>query len=193
MGALSTANSSVLVTSAGGTPSLSTTLPSGISATNMTLTTPNIGAATATSINFGGSTLSTYAQSTSWTPAIDFATHGDLSVSYGSQSGTYSRIGNIVVASFSVTFTPTYTTASGLLHITGLPFTVGTTGIGMTNLQGPAYPTGTTNIFLQAQIGQTYILLGSNGTLVATAYFSTTQITTGLANVAIQGTVTYLV
>lgn len=39
---LATANSSVLVTSSGGVPSLSTTLPSGISATNMALTTPTI-------------------------------------------------------------------------------------------------------------------------------------------------------
>lgn len=50
MGALATANSSVLVTSGAGLPSLSTTLPSGIAATNMSLTTPTIGAAIATSI-----------------------------------------------------------------------------------------------------------------------------------------------
>lgn len=43
MAALSTANSSVLITSSGGVPSLSTTLPSGISATNMSLTTPALG------------------------------------------------------------------------------------------------------------------------------------------------------
>jgi len=39
---LATANSSVLITSSGGVPSLSTTLPSGIAATNMALTTPTI-------------------------------------------------------------------------------------------------------------------------------------------------------
>jgi hypothetical protein len=39
---LATANSSVLVTSSSGVPSLSTTLPSGIAATNMALTTPTI-------------------------------------------------------------------------------------------------------------------------------------------------------
>ena len=56
MAALATANSSVLVTSAGGVPSLSTTLPSGLAATNMTLTTPTLGAATATSITFSPTT-----------------------------------------------------------------------------------------------------------------------------------------
>ncbi len=44
--ALATANSGVLVTSSGGVPSISTTLPSGLSATNMTLTTPAIGTPT---------------------------------------------------------------------------------------------------------------------------------------------------
>lgn len=39
---LATANSSVLITSAGGVPSLSTTLPSGISASGMILTSPKI-------------------------------------------------------------------------------------------------------------------------------------------------------
>jgi hypothetical protein len=48
---LSTANNGVLVTSSGGVPSISTTLPSGIAATNMALTTPTLGVATATSIN----------------------------------------------------------------------------------------------------------------------------------------------
>jgi len=40
---LATANNGVLVTSAGGVPSISSTLPSGMAATNMVLTTPNIG------------------------------------------------------------------------------------------------------------------------------------------------------
>lgn len=40
---LATANSSVLITSSGGIPSLSTTLPSGLAATNLTLTTPVLG------------------------------------------------------------------------------------------------------------------------------------------------------
>ena len=49
---LATANNGVLVTSAGGVPSISSTLPSGIAATNMALTTPTLGAASATSLSF---------------------------------------------------------------------------------------------------------------------------------------------
>lgn len=42
LGSIAAANSSVMITSGAGVPSMSTTLPSGISATNMHLTTPSI-------------------------------------------------------------------------------------------------------------------------------------------------------
>ncbi len=48
MTALATANSGVLITSSGGAPSISSTLPSGIAATNMALTTPTISKANGT-------------------------------------------------------------------------------------------------------------------------------------------------
>ncbi len=51
LGVITPVNSAVLISSSGGVPSMSTTLPSGIAATNMTLTTPSLGVATATSIN----------------------------------------------------------------------------------------------------------------------------------------------
>lgn len=51
LGNLATANNGVLVTGSGGTPVISSTLPSGIAATNMALTTPTLGVASATSIN----------------------------------------------------------------------------------------------------------------------------------------------
>lgn len=50
IGEIATANNSVLSTNGSGVPSLSTTLPSGIAATNMALTTPAIGVATGTSL-----------------------------------------------------------------------------------------------------------------------------------------------
>lgn len=64
---LSTANNAVLSTNGSGVPSLSTTLPSGLAATNMALTTPTLtsptmtdpvlGVATGTSLALGGCTL----------------------------------------------------------------------------------------------------------------------------------------
>ncbi len=87
------------------------TLASGGTLTNPTLTTPNIGAATATSINFGGSTLSAYIEGT-WTPSLGGT------ATYAVQVGRYTRIGRQVTAFFrlnvSTLGTGSATTISGL-------------------------------------------------------------------------------
>ncbi|CAB4128058.1 hypothetical protein UFOVP100_6 [uncultured Caudovirales phage] len=114
MAALATANSSVLVTSSGGAPSLSTTLPSGISATNMNLTTPTLGVATATSINFGGTSLANYLEGT-WTP-IDAS---GASLTFTSVTANYTRIGRMVIASCSLTYPSTVNGTNALIG--GLP------------------------------------------------------------------------
>jgi len=60
-----------------------------------------------------------------WTPAITFATPGDLSVSYDSQDGTYVKVGPWVHAAFVIaTSVFTHTTAAGNFLITGLPFAI---------------------------------------------------------------------
>jgi len=57
-----------------------------------------------------------------WTPVLTFATPGNLSVTYSVQTGSWLKIGKILVASFQIaTSAFTYTTASGALNITGLP------------------------------------------------------------------------
>jgi hypothetical protein len=67
---LATANNGVLVTSAGGVPSISSTLPSGLSATNMNLTTPSIGVATGTSLALNGATIGSHAIAVTGTSAF---------------------------------------------------------------------------------------------------------------------------
>ena len=68
-------------------------------------------------------TLDDYEEGT-WTPVLTFATPGDLDVVYTTQVGTYSKIGRDVRVTGNIrTTTFTHTTASGLLKITGLPFT----------------------------------------------------------------------
>lgn len=58
-----------------------------------------------------------------WTPALTFATPGDLNVTYTAQFGSYVKIGSLVVLDFSiVTSAFTHTTASGAVKITGVPF-----------------------------------------------------------------------
>jgi hypothetical protein len=86
-----------------------------VGANTPTLITPVLGAATATSINFGGSTLSSYVEGV-WTP-VD-ASGAALSFT---ASGSYRRIGGIVIATCSVAYP---VTADGSAAVIGnLPIT----------------------------------------------------------------------
>jgi hypothetical protein len=53
-----------------------------------------------------------------WTPTITFDTPGDLSVTYTTQLGVAMKIGTRVFLTCQVTFTPTFTTASGAFMVT---------------------------------------------------------------------------
>lgn len=86
---LPTANSGVLITSSGGVPSISSTLPSGIAATNMALTTPAF-----TGVPTGTITASTY------TPTV--TTVANASAAAGGNS-MYIRVGNQVQVSGTLT------------------------------------------------------------------------------------------
>ncbi len=182
MAALATANSSVLVTSAGGVPSLSTALPSSLTATNMNLTTPTLGVASATSINFGGGALSSYVPKTAFTPTFTFATPGDLSVSYATQVGLYERNGNIVNYIIILTCTPTFTTASGAIRIS-IPLTALTGGYQFyNNLANDAALVYTgTSIYAQPVSGQTYLQITQTKTATAENTLTTTALVTGVA------------
>jgi hypothetical protein len=139
------------------------------------------------------SAVAPYVESASWTPVVTFATPGDLSVVYSIQTGRYSKIGNIVSAHFVLAATPTFTTASGNMQISGLPFAVNSNvfGFGGCLLQAPLYPAGTSTPFLQAVNAQTYFVIGANGSGVAAAYFTTVQCTTGVG-IILQGSITYI-
>lgn len=58
---------------------------------------------------------------TQFTPAISFDTPGDLSVDYSIQSAQYSRFNQFIHFKLFLSFTPTFSTASGTFMITGLP------------------------------------------------------------------------
>lgn len=71
-------------------------------------------------------TLDDYQEGT-WTPGVTYVVAGDSSVTYSSQIGNYTKIGNMVTCEIQLTCSAFSdgTTASGALRITGLPFTVG--------------------------------------------------------------------
>ena len=66
--------------------------------------------------------LNDYEEGT-WTPTLNFLVPGDLSVAYSTQLGRYTKIGRKVSLQFTIiTTTFTWTTASSILYIQGLPF-----------------------------------------------------------------------
>lgn len=92
---------------------------SAVFANTPTLVTPVLGAATATSINFGGSTLSAFVDSTSFTPTLSFG-GASVGITYSVQSGKYSRIGNIVIFTLQVNLS-SKGSSTGVAAIGGLP------------------------------------------------------------------------
>ena len=155
-----------------------------VGANTPTLITPVLGAATATSVNFGGSTLSNYVSETSWTPVFTFGTPGDLSVSYATQTGIYTRIGSIVFYKFSLVCTPTFTTSSGNLKITGLPVTVLTTLANCPNIAslecGFTFPAGTTSPLFIPGPNTTVLTLYGQGSATNLIAFAATSVATGV-------------
>ncbi len=169
-----------------------------VGANTPTLITPVLGVSTATSINFGGGALSSYLPVTSWTPSFTFGTPGDLSVAYALQEGYYIRIGDGVFLFMNISFTPTFTTASGNATFTGLPFAAHTVTAGagflgtVVNGSSVTYPAGNTSISSRVQPGTTTIILNGSGSVTASGNLTTTSMVTG-ASVSIRTTVFYLI
>jgi hypothetical protein len=131
-----------------------------------------------------------------WTPVWTYVTPGDVSVTYGTQLGTYMKIGNRAYVQFNiVTNAFTFTTASGLVEITGLPAilrpegTTNNTGVGTCVWQGITNAgygqlnaiTNGTNLFF---------ILQMSGTGVALSNVSTTQTPSG-GTIVLRCSVTY--
>jgi hypothetical protein len=100
---------------------------------------------------------------TVFTPTLTFATEGDLSVSYALRSGKMVKDGPFIWYLVDVTATPTYTTASGALTISGLPVAPGASmdipvakwdhidlASGQTSLSARITASATTITFLQS-------------------------------------------
>lgn len=95
-----------------------------------------------------------------WTPVITFATPGDLVVVYGTQSGRYTKIGREFMFDGTViTTTFTFTTSTGSLRVSGLPFapTSGIPAVTLSRWSGVTSAAATPQIV--AMVSSTNILL----------------------------------
>jgi hypothetical protein len=147
-------------------------------------------------IQFNGDTaaanaLDDYEEGT-WTPAFSFATAGDLAVTYSTQAGNYRIIGRLCIATFTLEFTPSYTTSSGIARITGLPLSNGTyitTPASVDRFSGFTLADGYDNMWLRKNTNLTFVELYSMGRSGSNA-MSTTEVVSGSSKI-LNGTIIY--
>lgn len=145
---------------------------------------------TCSGINLGETTLDYYEEGT-WTPVWTFSTMGDLSVSYSSQVGIFRRIGKLNYLSIIMTATPTYTTASGALEITGMPFNSSSTTIGTPCVEGAncTWTAGRTTAVIRCNTSGVINVAGM-GSAAAVTNFNVTNFPTTLVQ-TIRGNLSY--
>lgn len=127
------------------------------SALNPTSTASNYVFSRGISFNSGSDFLDAYDEGT-FTPAI-ISTGTDPTVTYTTQDGVYTRIGNVVFCKFFIAIN-TYSGGTGNLQISGLPFTSANDTVGVRNgyiTQGMAWQGGYTC---------PTISIGQNGTII---------------------------
>jgi hypothetical protein len=131
-----------------------------------------------------------------WTPVLTFATPGDLAVTYSAnqQTGTYTIIGDRIVIAFAVgTSSFTYTTASGNLQLTGLPYTAklvsGIQNIGST-VFGGITKAGYTQIVPRVNSNTSLVDFIASGSGVVQGNVTSTDVPT-TSSVVLRGTLVY--
>lgn len=148
----------------------------------LTVVTNAIYASSGISFDAGSHTLSSYINKNSIIPAFTFTTPGDLSVAYTSQTGTFSRVGNMIFIRVSLEFTPTFTTSSGNVNITGLPAVAANDAsvpMSVFSAPGVTWPAGLTMITAVVANGQTFMEVKMLGSATATARLTAADITSG--------------
>lgn len=128
----------------------------------------NAGATGLEFVALGDAAFEDYEEGT-FTPSLTFATPGDLSVSYTLQVGNYRRIGSLVFFSVRLACTPTFTTASGQLRVSGNPFIAATDNVfnvGAAGGVGLIEPAGTVSYFHQTNSGNDFSSIAARGTSV---------------------------
>lgn len=133
----------------------------------------------------------------SWTPVLTFVTPGDLAVAYTAQSGKYWQLSsNLVLAQFNlVTSSFTFTTASGNLKVTGIPFTSQNTG-GLVPRGGLSFggitKAGYTQIATGFGVNTNFFIFNASGSGQATAIVTAAD-TPSAGTVALTGEVIFFI
>jgi hypothetical protein len=125
----------------------------------------------------------------SFTPAVTFATVGDFSPTYTTQTGYYERIGQTVRGHILLQFTSNaYTTASGAFTISGLPFTVASAngGCSPTRIQNATYGASQVQFGFYPAVTTSTILGYAFRSALSPSTFGTTNIPASTSNFIIE-------
>lgn len=134
---------------------------------------------------------------TRWTPVLTFGTKGDLSVSYTTKLGDLIRTKSGITASFFiVTSAFSFSTASGNLQITGLPYTAslasadsGMRWVGSMNYGGITKSSYTTFV-PTITAGSNVIQFTGSGSGQTNVFLTTSDVPTG-GSVVLNGTLSF--
>jgi hypothetical protein len=123
-----------------------------------------------------------------WTPTVTFATVGDISVTYSTRVGRYTKIGRLVTAEFEiVTSAFTYATSSGNFRITGLPFVAAGNDTGSVIMSGWTLANVSS---LNIQILGNVMQVNASRSGASVAVLTTSQIPSG-SSIVLYGTISY--
>lgn len=141
-------------------------------------------------------TLDDYEEGT-WTPVLTFQGVGDLSVTYSIQLGFYTKIGREVIARFTLNASSiTYTTSTGDLRVTGLPFTssstTGSTTRSAVDFTGINKTGGYSNVTAGVNPNTSFMFFPSSGMGLSAANVRVADVASG-NNVFINATVIFMV
>lgn len=116
-----------------------------------------------------------------WTPVVAFATPGNSSFSYSTQSGKGTKIGNRVFLNCTVVFTPTIGTGSGTLSISGFTGSAVSTSAGaLSSLNSVfSWPSGRTMLVPAIASASSAVVIRGYGTGVGTSDIAASNMTSG--------------
>lgn len=190
-GVVSVSGTAPIISSGGATPAIS--IDPNPTLTTLTLTNGQLVFPAVQVPSANVNTLDDYFEGT-WTPVLSFTTPGNLAVTYSTRSASFTKIGRQVFCNFIVaTSAFTYTTASGNLTITGLPFLNGVANQVAGNVDWSGITmAGYTQINPVLVNSTSALIFLANGSGQPRAQVTITQVPTG-ATVFLSGQISYFV
>lgn len=117
-----------------------------------------------------------------WTPTLTFATAGDLSVSYSTQVGQMISIGKLRFVNIALVATPTFSSASGNMQVTGLPVTCNAvTGHGVIGNFSGITKAGFTQFTSQLAASSSAVTFLGNASATSASAITAANVSSGVA------------